>query len=149
MGAIRQVLEGFAASLDWVPAFISRVTIGAIFVQSGWGKLTHLDKVVDFFTSLGIPAARIQAPFVAGVEFTCGVLVLLGLFTRLASLPLIGTMAVAIATAKLGDVQGFSDFLSLSEYLFIVLLVWLAIKGAGAVSLDRIVWRPHEDEPDA
>ena len=75
----------------------------------------------------------------ASVELGCGALVLLGLATRLAALPLIATMAVAIATAKLQDIHGYSDLLGLSEFLFIVVLTWLAVNGAGALSLDRLI----------
>ncbi|HVO32549.1 MAG TPA: DoxX family protein [Elusimicrobiota bacterium] len=141
MNRIRHWLLILTDALDWLPGLASRITLGYIFIESGWGKLHHLDKVIQFFTSLGIPAARLQAPFVACVEFGCGTLVLLGLFTRLASVPLIGTMVVAIWTAKLKEVGDASDFLSLSEYLFIVLLVWLIIKGAGALSLDGLLCR--------
>jgi putative oxidoreductase len=136
MSKIRDILKSIAEKLCWLPALVSRLTLGFIFIQSGWGKITHLDRVVEFFMSLGIPAARLQAPFVAGVELVCGILVLVGLFTRLAALPLIGTMVVAILTARIHDVQQVADFLSLPEYLFIVLLLWLAIKGAGKASLD-------------
>ena len=139
MCKMREILLTLTSKINGLPALISRITIGFIFIQSGWGKLHHLDKVVQFFTSLGIPAPRLQAPFVAAVEFGCGTLVLLGLFTRLASIPLIGTMVVAIVTAKMKDVSDFSDFLSLSEYLFIVLLIWLIIEGAGALSVDYLL----------
>lgn len=128
-----------AAKLSWLPPLVSRLTIGGIFIQTGWGKLHHLDKVAGFFAQLGIPAPRLQAPLVAAVEFGCGLLVLLGLITRLAALPLIATMSVAIATAKMKEVHDYSDFLSLSEYLFIVLLLWLVVTGAGALSLDRLL----------
>lgn len=145
MSAIRHKALSFIAYLDWLPGLLSRVTIGFIFIQSGWGKLHHLDKVVAFFASLGIPAPQLQAPFVAGVEFVCGTLVLLGLLTRIAAVPLIGTMVVAILTAKLKDVADLGDFFSLSEYLFIALLVWLIVKGAGAFSLDFILAKKLED----
>jgi putative oxidoreductase len=139
MCKLRNLVLKVTGALDWLPGLLARLTIAGIFIQTGWGKLHHLDKVTQFFMSLGIPAARIQAPFVAGVEFFCGIAVLLGLFTRLAAIPLIGTMIVAIITAKMKDVAELSDFLSLSEYLFIVLLVWLLVKGAGAVSIDRFL----------
>src|SRR5579864_4774429 len=124
MCKIRDVFLSVVSKFNWLPGLLSRLTIAGIFIQTGWGKLHHLDKVIAFFTSLGIPAPRLQAPFVAAVEFGCGTLVLLGLFTRIAAIPLIGTMVVAIITAKMKDVNDLSDFLSLSEYLFIVLLVW-------------------------
>jgi len=146
MCKLRKLVLAITTKLEWLPALISRVTIGVIFIQSGWGKLHHLDKVVQFFTSLGIPAPQIQAPFVACVEFGCGTLVLLGLFTRVASVPLIGTMVVAILTAKLKDVADLSDFFSLSEYLFIVLLVWLIMKGAGALSVDQVLARRCDEK---
>ena len=141
---IREKFLFFVSKFDWLPGLLSRITIGFIFIQSGWGKLHHLDKVVEFFRSLGIPAPQLQAPFVATVEFACGSLVLIGLLTRLAAIPLIGTMVVAIITAKMKDVADVSDFFSLSEYLFIVLLVWLIIKGAGAVSVDQLLKKKAE-----
>jgi putative oxidoreductase len=146
MCKIRTLILTITSKLDWLPGLLSRLTIGLIFIQTGWGKLHHLDKVIQFFTSLGIPAPQIQAPFVACVEFGCGSLVLLGLFTRIASVPLIGTMVVAILTAKMKDVADVSDFLSLSEYLFIVLLAWLIVKGAGALSVDHILAKRCEDQ---
>jgi putative oxidoreductase len=144
MNTMRNLIHTVVDRLNWLPGFLTRLTLGFIFIQSGWGKLTHLDKVVQFFTQLGIPAPTLQAPFVAGVEFICGLLMLLGLFTRLAAIPLIGTMVVAILTAKLPEVKDFSDFLTLSEYLLILLLVWMAIKGAGSVSLDALLCKKHQ-----
>src|SRR5258706_747129 len=88
--------------LGWLAPAAARVTVGWIFVQSGWGKLHSLDQVVKFFTDLGIPAPQIQAPFAAGTEFVCGSLVLLGLATRVAALPLMAVMTVALSTALPG-----------------------------------------------
>jgi putative oxidoreductase len=122
-----------------LPALLTRISIGVVFIESGWGKLHHLEKVVEFFTSLGIPAARLQAPFVATVELVCGALVLIGLFTRFAAIPLIGVMIVAILTAKLKEITMISDLFSMFEYLYIILLAWLAVAGAGAISID--CWR--------
>ncbi len=141
MSHFKDMVRNIAAKIDWLPALISRITIGGIFIQAGWGKLHNLGKVAEFFASLGIPAPSLQAPFVATVEFVGGILVLVGFFTRAAAIPLIGTMVVAIATAKMADVHEYSDFLNLSEYLFIVILLWLVVKGAGAVSLDRALCR--------
>jgi putative oxidoreductase len=139
IGRIRDFVLAVAAKLDWLPGLVARLTLGGIFVQTGWGKLHNLPKVIEFFGSLGIPAPQIQAPFASAMEFLCGVLVLIGLFTRVAAVPLIVIMAVAIKTAKMGDVKDISDFLSLSEYLFAVLALWLAVKGPGALSLDWFI----------
>src|SRR5262245_41550591 len=85
--------------LAWLPPTAARVTVGWVFLESGWGKLHNLEKVVQFFTDLGIPAAQLQAPLVASTELLGGGLLLLGLGTRFAALPLVGVMVVALATA--------------------------------------------------
>jgi putative oxidoreductase len=69
------------------------------------------------------------------------VLILLGLFTRLAAIPLIVVMIVAIATAKRSEIGGLSDLLGFVEMLYIVLLSWLATAGPGPFSLDRLAVR--------
>jgi putative oxidoreductase len=128
-------------SLAWLPPLLARITVGWVFLSTGWGKLHNLPKIVEFFTSLGIPYPELQAPFVATTELVCGTLVLVGLFTRLAALPLIGTMVVAIATALWSDVENLAGFLGLVETLYIVFFVWLAIDGAGPISLDAVLER--------
>jgi putative oxidoreductase len=134
---IRSLLELFA----WLPPLLARITVGWVFVESGWGKLHHLDKVTAFFTDLGLPAPGFQAHLVATTEFAGGLLLLAGLLTRLASVPLMIIMVVAIATAKKDELHGFSDLIGFSEYLYILLLFWLLIKGAGILSADAILAR--------
>ena len=123
---------------------MSRTTLGWIFLQSGWGKLHSLPKVIAFFSQLGIPAPQFQAPLAAGTEFLCGALMLLGLCTRLASLPLIGVMLVAILTAKRAELHELSDLFGFAEYLYIVLCLWLGAYGAGPLSLDAFFARRLE-----
>ena len=108
---------------------------------SGWGKLHDLDRVIDYFRELGIPHAELQAPFVAGTELVCGTLVLIGLCTRLAGVPLIVTMIVAIATAQKENVHGLADLFGLIEWCYVALLFWLAVAGAGPLSLDALLVR--------
>ena len=109
--------------------------------DGGLGKLQHLDRVVEFFRSLGIPAPELQAPFVACVELFGGALLVAGLATRFVAVPLAATMLVAIATALWPDLEGAVDLLGKSELLYIVVFAWLAIAGAGSVSLDALVAR--------
>jgi putative oxidoreductase len=129
---------------SWVPILLARLTLGIVFAESGWGKLHNLPKVVEFFTQLGIPAPGIQAPFVAGVELVCGLLILVGLLTRLAAIPLSVTMLVAIATAKMSDVHSIGDFADLTEFAYFVLLMWLAWEGGGKVSVDHFLFRRRQ-----
>lgn len=142
--ALRSFVLKVASSLDWLPLTLARVTLGWVFVQSGWGKLHNLPKVIDYFASLGIPAPGIQAPFAAGTELVCGIALLAGLFTRVASVPLVVTMVVAIVTAKRGDVASASDLFGMSEYLYVLLLGTLAAFGPGPLSLDRLLVRRLE-----
>ena len=141
LARLRQSIHAVADRLSWLPPTVARATLGWIFLQSGWGKLNDLPKVVAFFTELGVPAPQIQAPFAAFMEFACGALLLMGLLTRLASLPLIAIMAIAILTARRGDIHGFSDLFGTEEYLNIALLLWLGVYGGGPISLDRLLWR--------
>ncbi len=133
-------LVGWREKTDWLPPLLARLILAAIFIQSGWGKLHNLSNVIDFFKSLGIPFPGIQAPFVAGVEFFGGLLILVGLLTPLASLLLAATMVVAILTARLGDVHSIGGFANLAEVSFLAMLLWLFWEGAGKVSVDYLLW---------
>ncbi len=121
---------------SWIASISSRITIGVVFISSGWGKLHHLPQVVEFFQSLGIPGAQFQAPMVALIELVCGSLVLIGFCTRLAAIPLVGTMIVAIITAKWPDLTTSTEIFSISEFLYIVILFHLIGTGAGCCSVD-------------
>jgi putative oxidoreductase len=141
---LRRLIHSVSTGLRWLPPTVARLTIGLVFLQTGWGKVTNIQKVVGFFTELGIPAPEIQARLAASAELVCGTLILIGLFTRVATLPLIGTMVVAILTAKRGDIHELSDLLGMEEYLFIVVLLWLGAYGAGPLSLDALFARRLE-----
>ena len=136
---LRRLMLGLCQRLAFAPPLLARLVIGVVFTHSGWGKLHHLEQVTKFFASQGIPFPEIQAPFVACVELSCGALVLLGLATRFAAIPLIGTMLVALSTALASKVTGVNALFGLPEFLYIALLIQLIVGGAGAVSLDRAV----------
>jgi putative oxidoreductase len=141
---VRRMALDLFARLDFLPPLLARIVIGVVFMKSGWGKLHNLDQVTAFFTDLGIPAPQIQAPFVAGTELVCGALVLAGLATRLAAIPLIGTMVVAIATALWSNIDGPNALFGTVEFLYIVLLVGLVIGGGGRLALDAWIDRRVE-----
>lgn len=135
------------AKLEWAPPLLVRVVVGTAFLLNGWGKLHNLDKLIEFFTSLGIPAASIQAPMVATIECVGGGLLVLGLGTRVVAALLTGTMTVAFLTAQLGLANGeravhdLGDVVNTIELTYLVMFVWLVVRGAGALSLDRLVLR--------
>jgi putative oxidoreductase len=127
--------------LTCLPPLLARITVGYVFIESGWGKLHHIEKVVDFFTSLGLKAPVFQAHLVANTEFIGGCLLVTGLFTRFACIPLSIIMVVAIRTARMDDLHGFSDLVGFTEYLYLLLMVWLVIAGPGSVSFDKLLAR--------
>lgn len=132
-------------STTWLPPLIARAVVGIAFIVAGKGKLSNLDQTIAFFESLNIPAANLQAPFVAGVELVGGILLVLGLGTRLAAALLIGVMGVALLTAILPPVDGVTAKalagISSLESAYLAIFVFLAFGGAGAASLDRFIWR--------
>lgn len=137
----RQAVLAAAERIAWLPPLLARIALGGTFVGTGWGKLHDLGKVVGFFVELGLPAPSFLARLVGATEFTCGLLLLAGLLTRVAAVPLIGVMAVAIAAARMSDVHGVSDFLGLEELTYSIVLLWLVAAGPGRVSLDALLAR--------
>jgi putative oxidoreductase len=140
-------LRPMADRISFMGPTLARITVGVVFMGTGWGKLHALASVTDFFTSLHIPAPWFQARLVAGTEFFGGLLVLLGLATRLVSIPLAITMIVAIATAKRDDLSGLQALLGFEEWSYLVLFAWLALAGAGPLSLDALVKRVRGRQP--
>jgi putative oxidoreductase len=132
-------LLSIADRLSFLGPTLARLTLGVVFIGTGWGKLHGLDKVTAFFTELGIPAPGFNAVLASTAELVCGSLLLIGLLTRLAAIPLVVTMTVAILTAKIGDLHGVSDLLGFEEWTYIVLAVWIAVAGPGPLSLDRLL----------
>jgi putative oxidoreductase len=127
--------------LQWAGPTIARLVVGYVFFVSGWGKLTDLQSVTEFFAELGIPAPAFQAVLASTSEFVCGGLLLAGLATRLAVVPLIITMIVAIRTALWADIDSTITLFGKAEFLYIALLAWLGTTGPGPISLDYLVQR--------
>lgn len=134
-------LRRLGDQLSFLGPALVRLTLGVVFIGTGWGKLHTLPQVTEFFASLHIPAPAFQARLAASTEFFGGILVLVGLGTRLVSLPLAFTMVVAILTAKRADIDGVSALLGFEEWSYLVMFLWLAVAGAGALSLDALLAR--------
>jgi putative oxidoreductase len=138
---LRPLVLSIAARLAWLPPTLARVTVGWVFLLSGWGKLHNLEQVTEFFASIGIPAPGIQAPFASATELVCGALLLAGLGTRLASVPLVVVMTVAIATARVEELTSAGALFGFVEFTYIALLLWIAVAGPGPLSLDHLLLR--------
>ena len=122
-----------------------RLYWGWQLVESGWGKLTHLAKVTDYFASLGLPMPAITAQFVSSLELVSGILLFLGLASRLISVPLIINLIVAYITADRDALLSFfSDpgkFYNADEFTFLFVALIVLIFGPGLYSLDALIAR--------
>lgn len=78
-----------------------RLLVGWVFVSEGLQKFMYPDALgAGRFAKIGIPLPQLLGPFVGAVELVCGALIVVGLLTRLAAIPLIIDMLVAIASTK-------------------------------------------------
>jgi putative oxidoreductase len=139
--AILDRLRRAADRVAFLGPTLARLTVGLVFIGTGWGKLHNLGDVTNFFASLHIPAPGFNARLAASTEFFGGIAVLVGLGTRLAALPLGFTMVVAILTAKRGDITGLTALVGFEEWSYLVFFIWLALAGAGPLSLDALIRR--------
>jgi putative oxidoreductase len=119
-----------------------RLIVGGIFLSEGLQKFLFPTQLgVGRFEKIGIPWPQVVAPFVGYVEISCGTLILLGLFTRLAVLPLIIDMLVAITTTKIPLLlaHGFWEMAheTRPDYAMLLGSVFLFIVGSGRWSLDE------------
>jgi putative oxidoreductase len=120
-----------------------RLYWGWQFAQTGWGKMHNIAKITAFFATLNIPLPAANAHFVAGLEFFGGILLILGLGSRVVALLLSVNMFVAYWTADRDALMSFfSDpgkFYAADPYTFLFASLLVLIFGAGFFSVDRIL----------
>src|SRR5258708_6397287 len=136
--------ESVARHLMWLAPLFARITVGWVFMLSGWGKLHNLPQVTENFIGWGIPFPHFFTPLTSGIEFFGGLFLLLGLFTRISAGALGVTMIVAIKSARWGDVDSLETLLGFDEFEYLALFLWLAIAGSGSVSLDYLLQRWYD-----
>ncbi len=124
-----------------------RLYWGWQFAQDGWGKLTHLDKVTSFFTSLNLPAPHLTALTCASVEFGGGILFALGIASRLTSLVLFVNMTMAYLSVPDDRVNlshilsNPSDFYGATPYTYWFAALLILILGPGSIAIDTLLLR--------
>jgi putative oxidoreductase len=130
-----------------------RLYWGWQFAQDGWGKLTHLAKVTEFFASLGLPAPWLAALLVAMVEFCGGIMLALGLASRLVSLVLFVNMTMAYLSVPDDKTNFFhifskpEDFYGASPFTYWFVSLLTLILGPGLFSVDWLIGRRLGKKP--
>jgi uncharacterized membrane protein YphA (DoxX/SURF4 family) len=124
-----------------------RLAVGLIFLTQGVLKYIDPHMGVLRFAKIGFPSPDLTAHFVGTFEIVCGILVLVGLFTKLASIPLLTVILTAISTTKIPELfrpdQGFWYMVSdaRTDFAMTMSLIFLIGVGAGTWSLDAFIWR--------
>ena len=138
-----RLLIRVGSSLQSPFLLVVRLYWGWQFMQTGWGKLTDINKVIGFFTDLGIPAPALNAWFVSALEFGGGLLLILGLGSRLIALPLVIDMIVAYITADreaLFSIFSNPDkFSAAAPFTFLIASLIVLIFGPGKASVDAFL----------
>jgi putative oxidoreductase len=129
---------------QWIPQLLVRLFLGYFFFETGWSKVGHLDAMAERFTGWGIPFPAFNAALSGYTELIGGALIMLGLTTRLAALPLCINMVVAILVVNIRKVSGLDEFVELSEPLYALCFLWLFFSGPGRVSLDHLASTLYE-----
>ncbi len=131
-----------------------RLAVGLIFLTQGILKYIDPKMGVVRFTRIGFPHPYFTAHLVGTFEIVCGFLVMLGLWTRAAAVPLLVVIPTAIATTKVPELfragQGFWFMVSdaRTDFAMLFSLVFLIVEGGGAWSLDaRKTLDPGENPP--
>lgn len=130
-----------------------RVYWGWQLSQNGWAKLHNLPHVTEFFSSLGLPAPGPTAAFVSSFEFVCGILLALGLLSRIAALGLTIDMLTAYWTADhealLAFISNPDKFQNAASFIYLFVGLLILIFGPGKFALDTLLKRSLRKNPVA
>ena len=131
--------------------FAIRLMVGGVFFLEGVKKFLFPDQWgAGRFVTFGIPAPHVMGPFVGAVEIVCGLLVLMGLRTSLAAIPLLAVISTAIATTKIPILfkTGWwrMEDVGRTDYCMLMGSIFLILAGSGCLSLDAHFSR---DKPKA
>jgi putative oxidoreductase len=145
---LHKLYAGFVTAASYLQSpflLLVRLYWGWQFTTNGWAKLHNLSHVTEFFTSLGLPAPHFTAVFVSTVECVGGILLAVGLLSRLTGLALTIDMFMAYITADRAALTSIiSDpgkFYNADPYTFLFAALLVLIFGPGKLSLDTLLER--------
>ena len=137
-------LAGIEATLRnyaWLGPLPLRLVFGWFWLETGWAKLHNLEFFAGRFVEWGIPFPTLSATVSGATDLVGGALLIVGLGTRLAAIPMIINMLVALAVVVLPTITTFNEFVELDEVLYVCVLFWLLMAGPGKASLDHLLAR--------
>lgn len=146
------MLRKLLASSAGFSVVLIRLMVGLVFLSEGIQKFLYpATRGAGRFEKIGLPEPELLGSFVGTFEIVCGAMIVVGLLTRLAVLPTITIMLVAIATTKLPMLaeDGFWEMAHAARTDFSMLLgsLYLLIVGAGSLSVDRMLAKPVIEPP--
>jgi putative oxidoreductase len=136
---------GAAGCLQSLVLLLIRLAWGFQLYESGVGHLTHVPKTAQFFESLHIPFPVANVYICGTTELVGSVLLMLGLFSRIISVPLIFNFCVAYLTASLDSVKALlhfknpDDFINDAAFPFLVTSLLILAFGPGKISIDFLI----------
>ncbi|NML57128.1 HvfX family Cu-binding RiPP maturation protein [Chryseobacterium cheonjiense] len=133
-----------AGKLSDLPLLLIRLILAYGFYNPAMMKLRDINSIADWFSSINIPFPLVNAYLAAGTEISGVVLLTLGLFTRIISIPLMVTMVVAIVTVHWGNGFEAGDNGFEIPLYYLILLFTLIVYGSGRISLDHILFRKNK-----
>lgn len=161
------LLQRLIATRAQPVVLLIRIMLAIVFIPEGIQKFLYADALgAGRFARIGIPAPEVMGPFVGVVEIVCGILILVGLATRLATLPLLIDMFVAILSTKVPILigQGFWGFQlpkldrygiwsmlheARTDFSMWLGLTFLLVVGAGRLSVDAWLFKSAPDTESA
>ena len=123
----------------WIGPLLLRLVFGWFWLETGWAKLHNLEFFAGRFVEWGIPWPMLSATVSGATDLIGGALLISGLGTRLAAIPMIVNMLVALAVVVLPTITTFNEFVELDEVLYVCVLFWLLMAGPGKASLDHVI----------
>jgi putative oxidoreductase len=156
---VRMMLQG-ERRWEWMPILLARVSMGLFFAISGWNKLFQVanwNGLVAGMVATGLPYPEFLSAFLASVEFYGGSLLTIGFMSTFWAIALAFAMIVAIVTVEipmvippgLGPLDWLDWFLYLPQVMYVLIFLWLIIRGPGPHSVDAVIARQLGFDKDA
>src|SRR5258708_8743810 len=143
LAACYRAFKTATSSLQSPLLLLVRLYWGWQFAQTGWGKLHNIPGVTNYFTQLGLPLPHLTVIFIALLEFGGGILMILGLASRLIAVPLIINMLVAYIVAdreaRLSFFKYPGKFYLPDPYTFLFASLMILVFGPGRFALDALI----------